>query len=94
MRNWKPLENNHGACSTPLFLAVLDKDDPTKRDVLFVHRGKVDQFFTNDGSWLTVNEQGWVPYAWCEADLPERDDAKFPPRRHDSMTKPESEQEI
>jgi len=93
LADWKPLTDSphdHHDGTVPLLLAVYARDDPRCRNVLYAHTSKCNSFMTNDGSWLTVSEQGWVPYAWRVADLPERDDTTFPPALHDYMTIPET----
>lgn len=66
-----------------VLLAVFDKDDPEVLAVRRVHVAEHGAFFTRDGSWLTILEQGWVPYAWKVDDTPGRDDSEWPPLRRD-----------
>jgi len=70
-------------------VAVFDKTNPQRRlRCSAVSALSMAHIFLRDGGMLSLIEQGWIPYAWREDDLPSRDDEKFPPLWTDYLTKP------
>jgi hypothetical protein len=68
-----------------LVVVAFAEKEPTAIDIFCVHVGEHGALFTR-GSMLSLNEQGWIPFAWREDDLPARNDTTFPPMWKDYLT--------
>jgi hypothetical protein len=78
--DWRPMsehkfpwEHHH------VILMTFAYDQPSEIAIMRCRVGEHGAFFPVNTTFLTVLEQGWVPYAWCLDDSPARDDDKFPP---------------
>lgn len=69
----------------PLLIAAFDQEHPGTVQTFRARGGEHGALFEH-GSMLSLNEQGWVPYAWCPDDTPMPDDEKWPPMWSDYLT--------
>jgi hypothetical protein len=86
---WRPIPKDPYARfegTGVLWVAMFRADDPSTTYVIHARAGEHGALFFTDGSMLSVNEQGWVPFAWRVADAPARDDEAFPPMWTDYLT--------
>lgn len=85
MSRWRPMtEHAFPWPHTRLIVVAFHRDDLSV-DVLRVRVGEHGAFFP-ENSMLSIHEDGWVPFSWCEDDCPSRDDAKWPPLWTDYLT--------
>lgn len=69
-----------------VIIVAFARDEPSQIDVFRARVGEHGAFFDWSGSWLSLHEQGWVPFAWREDDTPARDDNSWPPMWNDYLT--------
>lgn len=89
---WRPMTEHKFPWEYSLIIVcAFDKDNREMIDIFSCKVGEHGALFTADGSMMSLNEQGWIPFAWQESNIPERNDSKFPPMWHDYLTKPDGE---
>lgn len=87
---WKPMsENPYPWDHKDVLIVAFDKDAPETRETFRCTCAEHGAYFPKDGFMLSLIEQGWIPFAWCDDDTPERDDVKFPPMMYDYLTEPD-----
>ena len=69
-----------------MIILAFDKDEPNVIQVFRCVCAEHGAYFPKDGGMLSIIEQGWVPFAFCDDDTPSRDDVKFPPMFEDYLT--------
>jgi len=68
-------------------VAAFDKDDPADIQLFRCHVAEHGAHFDLPlGRFLSINEQGWIPFAWRDDDTPARDDIALPPMWTDYLT--------
>ncbi len=88
MSEWKPMSANPFPWEhTDVMVAAFDKNMPSDvqvfRCVVAEHGA---HFPLPRGGMISLNEGGWVPFAWRDDDTPARDDAALPPMWKDYLT--------
>lgn len=84
--DWRPMsEHTFPWSHKKLIVVAFDKDSEDVTDVFRVHVGEHGALF-NDTPFLSLHEQGWIPFAWRIDDTPEREDTRFPPAWTDYLT--------
>lgn len=68
-----------------LIVMAFAHDDPTEVEIFRCRVAEHGALFPENTSFLTILEQGWVPYAWRRDDSPPRDDERFPPMWSDYL---------
>ena len=87
MTDWRPMtEHAFPWPHQDLVVMAFFKEDRLNVEIIRCHVAEHGALFFNDGGWLTLNEQGWIPYAWRLDDLPSPDDDRFPPMWTDYLT--------
>jgi hypothetical protein len=71
-----------------VIIAVFDRENSLDTDILRVTCGERGAYF-RDGMLLSIHEEGWVPFAWTVDNMPNRNDAAFPPLWADYLTNEE-----
>lgn len=85
--NWRTMSEHKFPWPHKNVLVIAFFIDESKQTDLFrCVVGEHGAFFLLDDGFLSLNERGWIPYAWCEDDVPERDDIKWPPTWTDYLT--------
>ena len=85
--HWRPMsEHKFPWKHRNVILMTFAHDDPGVIDIVRCSVGEHGAFFPANTTFLTVLEQGWVPFAWCVDEAPARDDEKFPPLYRDYLT--------
>lgn len=69
-----------------IIIVTFAKDEPAEIEIFRCHVGEHGALFPEGTTFLSVIEQGWIPFAWCEDDSPVRDDKKYPPMWTDYLT--------
>jgi len=87
---WRPMsENSFPWPHKDVLILAFDKDNETLIDIFRCRCAEHGAYFPKDGGMLSIIECGWIPFAFCDDDIPERDDAKYPPMRSDYLTQPQ-----
>ena len=87
MTDWRPMTDNSFPWDhSDVIVVAFAKDDPSEIDVFRCKCAEHGAFFSKTSQFLSINEEGWIPFAWCPDDTPDRDDAKFPPIWTDYLT--------
>ena len=91
MSDWKPM----GANPFPwehenVIIAAFAKDDPKVIEIFRCTCAEHGAYFSKNTEFLSIIEEGWIPFAWRPDDVPARDDAAYPPMWTDYLTEPQS----
>ena len=90
MNPWRPMtEHVFPWEHRDLIIAVFDAKS-NEVDILLCICAEHGALFRVDGGMLSIHEEGWIPFAWRIADMPQRDDNKFPPLWTDYLTTAET----
>ena len=85
--NWRPMtEHAFPWDHEDLIIAAFASDDDSSVEVFRCVCAEHGALFPKGGGMLSIIELGWVPFAFCVGDVPERDDVAFPPLRTDYLT--------
>lgn len=88
--NWKPMSDNQFPwLHKDVIIAAFDKDDPTVIETIRCHCAEHGAYFPKNTTMLSIIEQGWIPFAFCDDDIPTRNDEIFPPMWKDYLTQHE-----
>lgn len=69
-----------------VLVAAFYKKEPEELDVFRCRVGEHGAFFFEAGGLLSLHENGWIPYAWCDDDMPLPDNEKWPSMTVDYLT--------
>lgn len=88
--NWKPMSDN----SFPwpykdVIIAAFDKDNQSTIELFQCKCAEHGAYFPKNTTMLSIIEQGFIPFAFREDDVPTRDDKLFPPLWSDYLTSEE-----
>lgn len=86
---WRPMTDNPFPWEhTDVIVAAFYKPDLPKflTQVFRCKCAEHGAYFSKDTSFVSLNEEGWIPFAWRIDDVPARDDAKLPPMWTDYLT--------
>lgn len=78
-KNQFPWEHNN------VILACFDKDDPNIIEIFRCTCAEHGAYFDKNGGMLSIHEEGWIPFAFRDDDIPNRDDKLFPPLTSDYL---------
>lgn len=89
MSDWKPMSANPFPWEyVDVIIAAYDKDAPNNIEVFRCVCAEHGAYFPKSGGMLSMIEEGWIPFAWCEDDIPACDPSTFPPMLTDYLTEP------
>jgi hypothetical protein len=85
--NWRPMtEHVFPWPNRNVIVTAFDKNEPECIEIFRCRVAEHGSFFTEAGGMISLHENGWIPFAWCEDDAPSRDDEKWPPMLTDYLT--------
>lgn len=85
--DWKPMSEHQFPWEhRDMIVMAFAKDDLADVDIFRCTCAEHGALFPKNTTFLSIIEQGWIPFAWCIDDSPEREDAKFPPMWTDYLT--------
>ncbi len=86
MTAWRPMtEHIFPWAHKNIVVVAFARGDEGITDVFRVHVEEHGALF-NDWPFLSLHEQGWIPFAWRIDDTPVREDVGFPPLWTDYLT--------
>jgi len=84
---WKPMTDNPFPWSHEYVIIVaFAKDDPSEIEIFRCQCAEHGAYFSRNSTFLSIIEQGWIPFAFCDDDSPARNDEIFPPMWSDYLT--------
>lgn len=86
---WMPMADNVFPWPyREVLVAAFAKDDPAVTEIFQCRCGEHGAYFAR-GNMCSLIESGWIPFAFCDDKVPDRQDPAFPPMWHDYLTDPE-----
>lgn len=86
MSDWHPMTERPHDHRT-VIVAAFAADDIHEVDVFRCRCGEHGAYFPRDSGMMSINENGWTPFAWRPDDVPSPGDEAFPPMREDYLTR-------
>ncbi len=77
---WQPMSANPFPWNhKDIIVAAFNEDDPDEVivDIFRCRCGEHGAYFPKERGMLSLNEQGWIPFAWKPDDTPQRDDVLY-----------------
>lgn len=85
--DWRPMsEHQFPWPHRDLIVLAFAYNDSNERDVFRCKCAEHGALFIKSSGFLSIIEEGYIPYAWKLDDTPERDDEKLPPMWTDYLT--------
>ncbi len=84
---WRPMtEHVFPWPDREVIVVAFLKDEPETIDCFRCNSGEHGALFPKDRAFMSLIEDGWIPFAWRVDDIPSRDDKAWPPMWTDYLT--------